>query len=172
MRSSSCGILGPFLISASAWRRFNIRKDIVQQVGVSLNDICACSQKIRIAWIRSRLCLLECFSARLEKVVCFISKTSNRSHHVGDIPERAASYSRLICYTIRLLGCSMNWHAPSLPLVDIKALSGRAYELRSPFSRLSCQLGLCANQRAVPWDIWHVICPGIRLIRYQNMERL
>lgn len=22
----------------------------------------------------------------------------------------------------------MNWHAPSLPLVDIKALSGRAYE--------------------------------------------
>lgn len=54
----------------------------------------------------------------------------------------------------------MNWHAPSLPLVDIKALSGRAYELRSLFSRLSCQWGLCANQRTAPWDIRQVICPG------------
>jgi hypothetical protein len=107
--------LDPFLIFALVRGHFNTEKNIVQQVYFSLNGIC-CRYRSELKWP----IFTGASSDKTDRVNSLALGHTNGLTRYGDIHDSAASYSRIVCYTIQDLGRSMYRLGSGLLLIDIK----------------------------------------------------
>ena len=111
--------LDPFLISALVRGHFNTRKNIVQQVYFSLNGTCYLYRS-ELKW----LMFTGASSDKIDRGNSLVLRHTNGLARYDDIHDSAAaaSYSRIVCYTIPDLGRSMHRLGSGLLLIDIKIL--------------------------------------------------